>query len=92
MELAEGDEDGGGLVVAAACGFVEAEGLDGPGEGEEEQRGSDEDADIHVNEADGLEDAVASGHITVVSDADEDFALDCVGGCAQRASALPVTP
>ena len=37
VELAEGDDPGGRLVVAAARGLVEAEGLEGSGEGEEDR-------------------------------------------------------
>ena len=58
MDLAEGDGPGGRFVAAAAGGFVEAEGLEGSGEGEEEQGGSDEDAEVEMGEAYVLENLV----------------------------------
>ena len=37
VDLGQGDENAGRLVVAAAGGLMQGEGLDGPGEGKEEQ-------------------------------------------------------
>ena len=62
MELGEGDDPGGRLVVAAARCLVEAEGLESPGESEEKKRGRDEDADVEMDLANEFEDLVGRGH------------------------------
>ena len=62
VDLAEGYGPGGWFVAAAAGGFVEAEGLESSGEGEEEKRGGDEDADVEVGQADVFQKSVRRGH------------------------------
>jgi hypothetical protein len=52
VDLGEGDDPGWRFVAAAAGGFVQAEGLESAGEGEENQGWSDEDAEIEMQEAD----------------------------------------
>ena len=59
----EHDGPGGRFVAAAAGGFVEAEGLEGAGEGEEEQGGSDEDADVEMDQAEIFQERVGRGHV-----------------------------
>ena len=51
VNLCEQHGPGGRLVAAAAGGFVQAEGLERSGKGEEEQRGSNEDAKIEMGQA-----------------------------------------
>jgi hypothetical protein len=62
VKLGEGDDPGRWLVVAAARGFVEAEGLESSREGEEEEGGRDEDADVEMDLASGFEDLVGRSH------------------------------
>ncbi len=61
VNLAEGDDPCRWLVAAAATGLVEAEGLECPGEREEENGWSDEDADKEVGEA-GVLQELCEGH------------------------------
>ncbi len=62
MDLAQGDGPGRWFVAAAAGGFVEAEGLEGSGEGEEEQGGCSEDAEVEVDQAGVLQERVGRRH------------------------------
>jgi hypothetical protein len=63
VELGEGDNPGGRLVVAAARGLVEAEGLEGTGEGEEEDGGREEDANVEMDLAKDFQELVGGGHV-----------------------------
>ena len=58
MDLGQCCDPGWGLVGAALGGFVEAEGLEGSGEGEEEQCWGDEGADVEVERAEELQGVV----------------------------------
>ncbi len=51
VDLAKHDGPGGRFVAAATGGFVEAEDLECPGKGKEEQGGSDEDAGVEMDQA-----------------------------------------
>lgn len=62
MNLGEGYDPGGWFVAAAACGLVETESLEGAGECEEQQGWSDEDAEVEVKQADGLQKLVGGSH------------------------------
>ena len=62
MDLAEDDGPGRWFVAAAAGGFMQAKGLEGSGEGKEEQGGRDEDSEIKVGQAEILQKSVRRGH------------------------------
>ncbi len=62
VELSEGSDPGGRLVVAATRCLVKAKGLQDAGEGEEEQSGRNEDAGVEVDLAEGLQNLVGRGH------------------------------
>jgi hypothetical protein len=51
VDLAQGYGPCGRFVAAATGGFVEAEGLEGSGKSKEKQGGSDEDADVEMDQA-----------------------------------------
>ena len=55
VDLPEGDGPGGRFVAAASGGFVEAEGLECSGEGEEDQGRRDEDAEIEMGQPGGFQ-------------------------------------
>ena len=62
VELGEGGNPGGRFVVAAARCFVEAEGLKGSSESEEEDCRGDEDAGVEMDLANDFQDLVGRGH------------------------------
>jgi len=62
VDLAQDYGPGGWFVTAAAGGFVKTERLEGSGEGEEEQGGSDEHAEIKMDQAEVLQKSVRRGH------------------------------
>ena len=51
MYLSQSGSPGRRFVVAAAGSFVEAEGLERSGKGEEEQRGTNEDTKVEMGHA-----------------------------------------
>lgn len=64
VDLGEGDDPGRGFVGAATGGLVKAEGLERAGEGEEEQRRSDEDAEVEVSVAGVVEKGTLRWHMS----------------------------
>jgi hypothetical protein len=66
VELREGDDPGRWFIAAAACGFVQAEGLERAGEGEEEQRRGDEDAEIEMRKAGVFEEGMCGRHASSI--------------------------
>jgi hypothetical protein len=66
VELGEVDEERGWDVGASAAGLVQAEHLQTAGDGEEEDRGGEEDAGVEMGEADGFERACGWHGVQVV--------------------------
>jgi hypothetical protein len=62
VDLGKSDSPGGRFVVAATGGFVEAEGLERSGEGEEEKRWSYEDTCVEVQQSGVFQKRVGRSH------------------------------